>query len=75
MASIDMASDFLPQINIPTCIGCGLCVKICPNGVLALVDRTPVIVNPAACEYSGTCQDNCPTEAISLSYEIVVPGD
>lgn len=63
--------DFLPQIDIPKCTGCELCVKVCPNDVLGLVDKVPQIVNPEACEYSGTCQEICPTGAISLPYEII----
>jgi thioredoxin reductase (NADPH) len=66
-----MTSIFLPQINFDNCIGCELCVRACPQQVLGLVNKVAAIVNPEACTYSGVCQEICPTEAITLVYEIV----
>lgn len=66
-----MMSDFLPIIDTSKCIGCELCVRVCPNEVLAMIDEVAAVVNPAACTYSGVCQEICPTEAIDLVYEIV----
>jgi ferredoxin len=65
-----MSADFLPKIDIARCIGCELCVRICPHKVLALVDNLPKIVNPEVCDYTGACQEVCPSGAISLIYEI-----
>ena len=64
-------AEFLPEINAARCIGCELCVKTCPHEVLAFMNNIPQIVNPEACEYTGSCQEVCPTEAITLTYEIV----
>ena len=66
--------DFLPIIDSAKCIGCDLCVRACPNAVLSLVENIAVVTNPQACHYTGICQEICPTEAISLLYEIVVGG-
>jgi thioredoxin reductase (NADPH) len=66
-----MISDFLPQIDVTKCIGCELCVKVCPNDALSLTDNTATVTKPNACDYTGACQEICPTEAISLIYEIV----
>ncbi len=65
-------TDFLPQIDPAKCTGCELCLIVCPNEVLALVNQFALVIKPEACEYSGACQDICPTEAISLPYEIVL---
>lgn len=72
MGRTAVTSDFLPKIDIATCIGCEMCVKVCPNKVLALVNNLPKIVHPAACDYSSACQEICPSGAISLTYEIVL---
>ncbi len=66
-----MSLDFVPQIDPVKCIGCELCVKLCPNQTLTLVHEIASVAAPEACDYTGICQEICPTEAISLTYEIV----
>lgn len=66
-----MATRFLPNIDAARCIGCDLCVKLCPNNVLSMTAGIATIANPEACDYYGACQEICPTEAISLPYEII----
>lgn len=64
-------TEFLPVIDADKCIGCGLCVKLCPTEALALVGAAPAVANPAACDYQGLCQEMCPTGAVSLTFELV----
>jgi formate hydrogenlyase subunit 6/NADH:ubiquinone oxidoreductase subunit I len=66
-----MSPDFIPQINPIRCIGCELCVRLCPTQALSMVDDVATVANPEVCNYSSICQEICPTEAISLLYEIV----
>jgi formate hydrogenlyase subunit 6/NADH:ubiquinone oxidoreductase subunit I len=65
------------EINKTKCIGCGLCIKACPKGVLYskpnegkvrinTEDLIPEIPNPLDCSYCGTCAYVCPTSAIFL---------
>jgi len=70
-----MPPDYAPQIDIAACIGCELCVKLCPNNALGLMDKIAVVTAPEACTYTGICQEICPTEAISLTYVIVYSGE
>lgn len=63
--------DFIPKIDATKCIGCELCVKLCPNHALGFRKNLAVVTNPEACDYAGVCQEICPTEAISLTYEII----
>ncbi len=67
-----MTLDFLPKIDVPKCTGCELCIKMCPNNVLSLINNRPVIANSDICDYTAACQDICPTGAISLVFEIVL---
>lgn len=68
-------SDYLPQIDPAKCIACELCVKVCGNHVLRLINNLAVIAKPAACTYSGACEAVCPTGAITLAYEIVLASN
>ena len=46
------------------CIGCGLCVAVCPHGVFEMDGRLARLVNSHACMECGACQKNCPPGAI-----------
>ena len=70
-----MAEDFLPQIDVSKCMGCELCVKRCPNEALGFREDVAYVANPEACDYTGVCQEICPTEAIALTYEIIIPDE
>ena len=48
------------------CIGCGMCVAVCPHGVFAMEDRIAEAVRPEACMECGACQLNCAAEAIQV---------
>jgi len=64
-------------ISAEDCIGCGLCVEMCPAtpGVFEMQDITAVVVHAEACERCRLCTDNCPTDAIKLARdEDIVAG-
>ena len=48
------------------CIGCGMCVVVCPHGVFAQNGRVVQAVRAEACIECGACERNCPTRAISV---------
>ena len=50
------------------CIGCGECVKACPNHACTL---TPdgIITDPERCDLSGKCAEVCPAQATEISGE------
>jgi len=57
-----------PIIGESQCIGCGACVKACPEKALGLVNGKGVLVEPAHCIGHGACQIACPVEAIELVF-------
>jgi len=61
----------MPQIDQEKCEGCGLCVSICLQHSLVLVDSIITIVETADCDWCTQCEAVCPTGAISCPFEIV----
>jgi putative YpdA family bacillithiol system oxidoreductase len=56
-----------PKIDSGNCIGCGSCVKVCPEGdVLALVSGKATIINGHKCIGHGLCAEECPVGAITM---------
>ena len=58
-------------IDGKTCIGCGLCVDICPEVFEMGSENIAVVkvpaVPPAAQESCQEATENCPVEAISIT--------
>jgi len=48
------------------CIGCGLCLAVCPHGVFALDNGKARIADLDACMECGACAKNCPVEALGV---------
>ena len=57
------------RIDRNRCDGCGLCVKACHEGALALVDGKASLTNATLCDGIGDCLPACPQNAISFSEE------
>lgn len=67
-----------PVWEIEKCIGCSLCVNICPSQAIELVgrgQRSEIIYYQSKCLFCGECIDICPTNTIrSVSeYKSVFP--
>ena len=67
------------------CIGCGLCEKTCPNGVIGIMPKRQVVydrcsnfefgkavmdVCKAGCIGCGKCSKTCPSEAITMDNKL-----
>lgn len=64
---IDKPAAQYPYVDPLQCIGCGACVRACPEGdVLGLVGGTAVVVNGLRCVGHGRCEEACPVGAITV---------
>jgi NAD-dependent dihydropyrimidine dehydrogenase PreA subunit len=48
------------------CIGCGLCLEVCPHDVFFLGTGKAALRERDACMECGACARNCPVEAITV---------
>ena len=48
-----------------SCIGCGICVKTCPESALEKTEKG-IIINRSLCNGCGLCAEECPTTAMEL---------
>ncbi len=56
-----------PHIDVTWCIGCGACVKACPESdVLAVIGGKAALVNGPKCIGHGLCAEACPVGAIEI---------
>lgn len=65
-----MADQTLPVINHKKCILCGMCVDVCPEGVLALEAGELLIAHPDRCTLCAECEGVCPEKAVACYYQI-----
>lgn len=57
-----------PIVDLTLCVGCGACVRVCPeDGVLDLVHGQAMVVNGARCTGVSACEAECPTGAITIA--------
>ena len=49
------------------CIGCSMCVTVCPHRIFTVQERKAQIMDFDACMECGACAVNCPAEAIAVT--------
>ncbi|HHW07301.1 MAG TPA: 4Fe-4S binding protein [Clostridia bacterium] len=54
------------RINTAWCKGCGICVFLCPQGVLKLKQGKAFVYDPIACVKCRNCELHCPDFAIQV---------
>lgn len=58
-----------PIIDPSKCVGCGACVRACPEGdILGLINGKAELIEPSHCIGHGACKESCPRDAITLVF-------
>jgi len=67
-----------PVIDAAQCVGCGSCVRACPeqpeHHVLGLIAGKAHLVSPTDCIGHGACKEACPVGAITLVFGSATRG-
>src|SRR5258708_5070181 len=58
-----------PTVDPAKCLGCGACVRACPEGdILGMINGKVELVEPTHCIGHGACREACPYDAITLVF-------
>ena len=49
------------------CIGCGMCISVCPHDVFELKNKKAEIKDLNSCMECGACVKNCVAKALSVN--------
>jgi heterodisulfide reductase subunit A len=60
------AEGIVSFIDENLCVGCGLCVSICPYSAIDKNEKGLAYVNEVLCKGCGTCAASCPKRAITM---------
>ena len=53
-------------LNTDQCIGCGMCLLVCPHNVFSFENQKAIILDKDRCMECGACQKNCAAGALSV---------
>ncbi len=55
------------ELDQEACVGCGMCIQVCPHGVFLLQEKKAEFTDRNGCMECGACAMNCPVEAIHMT--------
>jgi len=64
--------NFAPEVDSEKCVGCGACVKHCPDACIVLKNREDgkstklADIDKTFCKGCGVCAQVCPVKAIEM---------
>jgi NAD-dependent dihydropyrimidine dehydrogenase PreA subunit len=54
------------KLDSSLCIGCGMCVEVCPHAVFRIQNRKALITDLDLCMECGACAKNCIVQALMV---------
>jgi heterodisulfide reductase subunit A len=60
------AEGIVSSVDENLCVGCGLCIAICPYSAMEKDEKGLAKVNEVLCKGCGTCAASCPKRAITM---------
>jgi len=60
------AEGIVSNVDESLCVGCGLCITICPYGAMEKDEKGLAKVKEVLCKGCGTCAASCPKRAITM---------
>lgn len=54
------------QLDQDKCVGCGMCLVVCPHAVFSISNNKANMDNRDGCMECGACAGNCPTGAVTV---------
>jgi len=68
-AGLTEPASLHPLVDRNICLGCGSCVKACPEKkVIGLINGKVELISPSTCIGHGACDTACPFDAITLVF-------
>jgi len=68
-AGLTEPASLHPVIDKALCLGCGACVRACPEGeIIGLIEGKAELIEPSHCIGHGACKAACPYDAITLVF-------
>lgn len=55
------------KLDSDKCVGCGMCINVCPHAVFELYEGKAKIADLDGCMECGACLKNCAFSAITVS--------